>query len=89
METPHPDERLINSLKTAFVWERRHSSVGLERLICNSSLTNCAAFHCFAQHCRRQVIRNFHFAVRCAELRGFASKFRPTVEYTVENFGLP
>jgi hypothetical protein len=29
-------ELLINSLKTAFVWERRHSSVGSERLICNS-----------------------------------------------------
>ena len=29
------DELLINSLKTAFVWERRQSSVGSERLICN------------------------------------------------------
>jgi hypothetical protein len=35
------DELLINSLKTAFVSERRHSSVGLEQLICNSSLTSC------------------------------------------------
>src|SRR5262245_29050298 len=41
-ESPRPpcrfnvtDELLINSLKTAFVWKRRHSSVGLERLICN------------------------------------------------------
>ena len=25
---------VINSLKTAFVWERRHSSVGSEQLIC-------------------------------------------------------
>jgi hypothetical protein len=29
---------LINSLKTAFVWERRHSSVGSERLICNQQV---------------------------------------------------
>ena len=43
--------QLINSLKTAFVLERRHSSVGSERLICNSSLTSCAAFHCFAYRC--------------------------------------
>jgi hypothetical protein len=41
--------QLINSLKTAFVLERRHSSVGSERLICNSSLTNCADFHSVAQ----------------------------------------
>jgi len=34
------------------------------------------------------MIRNFAFAVRCAELRGFASKSCPTVERTVENFGL-
>ena len=27
------DELLIDSVKTAFVWERRHSSVGLEQLI--------------------------------------------------------
>jgi hypothetical protein len=27
--------QLINSLKTAFVLERQHSSVGPERLICN------------------------------------------------------
>jgi hypothetical protein len=32
------DELLINSLKTAFVWERRHSSVGSERLICNQQV---------------------------------------------------
>jgi hypothetical protein len=32
------DELLINSLKTAFVWERRHSSVGLEQLICNQQV---------------------------------------------------
>jgi hypothetical protein len=32
------DEFLINSVKTAFVWERRHSSVGLEQLICNQQV---------------------------------------------------
>jgi len=51
-ETDH-HELLINSPKTAFVWERRHSSVGLEQLISNSSLTNCARFRCVAQYCWR------------------------------------
>jgi hypothetical protein len=32
------DDLLINSLKTAFVWERRHSSVGSEQLICNQQV---------------------------------------------------
>jgi len=34
------------------------------------------------------VIRHSAFAVRSAELRGFASKSCPTVERTVKNFGL-
>jgi hypothetical protein len=41
--------QLINSLKTAFVWERRHSSVGSERLICNSKRAFCAVFQDVAQ----------------------------------------
>ena len=33
------DKLLINSLKTAFVFgQRRHSSVGLEQLICNQQV---------------------------------------------------
>ena len=43
------DELLINSLKTAFVWERRHSSVGSERLISNSRKSFCVRFHSLAQ----------------------------------------
>jgi hypothetical protein len=45
--------QLINSLKTAFVLERRHSSVGSERLICNSRESFGARFHCLAQRCGR------------------------------------
>jgi hypothetical protein len=45
------DELLINSLKTGFVWGNAGIAQLVEQLICNSSLTNCAAFHCFAYRC--------------------------------------
>jgi hypothetical protein len=35
------------------MWERRHSSVGSERLICNSRKSFCARFHWLAYGCGR------------------------------------
>src|SRR5262249_17556296 len=64
--------------------QRRHSSVSPERLICNSSLTSCASFHCFAQQCRCLVFRGSAFAVCCVELHRFATEFHSTVERTVK-----
>src|SRR5438093_12509845 len=62
-------ELLINSLETAFVWERPNSSVGSERLISNSSLTSRPAFHLFGDNGRTwhfpKLFRNYAATIRC------------------------
>jgi hypothetical protein len=83
--SPHDkDDAIGNLFHTSASINVRSIFAGIaqlvEQLICNSSLTNCAAFHCFAYRCCREVIRNFAFAVRSAELHSFAAKFCPTVE---------
>src|SRR5215475_3986624 len=78
-------EAMFNPLKTAFAREHRHSSVGSERLICNSSLTNCAAFHYFAQRCRYSAFRSLGIRAVLRRIARFAPKVWPTVEATVKN----
>ena len=43
----------MNPLKTAFVFGGAGIAQLVEQLICNSSLANCASFHCFAYRCFR------------------------------------
>src|SRR5215472_5187909 len=74
----------MNSLKRASYEQRRHSSADLERLICNSSLTSCASFHCLAQRCQHYVFGDSAFAPFYAELRSFAEESCPTVDTTMK-----
>ena len=60
--------------------ESRHSSVGSERLICNSSTAFCALFRRFAQSSLARQKGGFLMPFVCIGLRCFPSKVAPTVE---------
>ena len=68
------DELLINPLKQLSSKECWHSSVGLEQLICNSSLTSCADFHGVAKRCRYQVFMPFNIRMALRRIAPFCSK---------------